>query len=276
VLFCRCTPTSDVVLAPTSWRRVAPGARRQLTVKVYRHQRVADDVSVLQLRLPAGQRVKFRAGQYLEVLLDDGSRRSYSMANAPHENDAVTLHIRHIEGGRFSARVPQLQPGDPLRIELPLGSFSLHEDSGRALVFVAGGTGFAPIKSMLDDMVKRGIRRPVTLFWGARDASGLYLLPAVERWQRMLPGFRFVRALSVAAHAQPGDVFRGRLDAAVLAACPTLVDHALYCCGSPAMVAAVREACIAQRGLAASDFHSDAFVSSGTTEMQPTHGSRSA
>lgn len=260
VLYCMCIPAGDTVLQPVSWHRIDPSARKTFTAKVYRNQRVAEDISILQLRLPAGQRAKFKAGQYLQVLLEDGERRSYSMANPPHESDSITLHIRHVPGGLFSARVPELQPGQLLQLELPLGTFELQEGSERPMVFVAGGTGFAPVKSMLDDLVKRGIRRPATLLWGARRAEHFYLRSAVERWQKMLPGFRFVAALTGEEAPPEGlDAFRGSVPQALAAEFPSLADHELYCCGSPGMVAAVREQAL-QHGLAPQDFHSDVFV----------------
>ena len=134
-----------------------------------------------RLRLPTGQRAKFQAGQYLQILQDDGSARSYSMANPPQENDSVTLHIRHVPGGMFTQRVTQLAPGDLLNLELPFGHVELAPDDLRPIVFVAGGTGFAPVKSLLDDMLKRRVQRDITLIWGAREAGGLYLRAAVER-----------------------------------------------------------------------------------------------
>lgn len=258
VLLCQCEPLADAEIAPTSFRRVDPASRVSLRAKVFRNQRVADDVSILQLRLPAGKRVKFRAGQYLQLALPDGTQRSYSMANPPHESDEITLHVRHVPGGLFTALVPELKPGDMLDIELPFGDFSLREDSERPIVFVAGGTGFSPIKSILDDMARRGVKRQATLFWGARRAEHLYLLSAVERWKRALPAFRFVPAVS---EGEAGErVFCGLVHEAMMAECPTLAGHEVYCCGAPGMVAAVRDAA-AKRGLDRHDFFSDVFVS---------------
>jgi CDP-4-dehydro-6-deoxyglucose reductase/terephthalate 1,2-dioxygenase reductase component len=259
VLYCMCTPASDLVLRPSSWARVDPSARKSFTAKVHSNELAAPDVSLLKLRLPIGQRAKFKAGQYLQILLDDGSTRSYSFANPPQESDGVTLHIRHVAGGRFSAQVAQLAPGDTLQIELPFGHVALGEDETRPLVFVAGGTGFAPVKSILDDLLKRRARRPVTLIWGARDAAGLYLLPAVARWQKQWPDFRFIPALSEGPAQDPSGAFAGRVDQALRASCPDLSGHEVYCCGSPPMVAAVRAAA-AEGGLRPADFHADVFV----------------
>jgi CDP-4-dehydro-6-deoxyglucose reductase/terephthalate 1,2-dioxygenase reductase component len=259
-LFCQCTPRSDLEIAPQTWHRYDPAARKTFTAKVFRNTLAAGDVNVLQLRLPAGQRAKFKAGQYLQVLLPDGSRRSYSMANAPHESDALQLHIRHVPGGAFTQLVPQLKAGDTLQVELPFGNFALREESTAPMLCVVGGTGFAPVKSLLDDLVKKGVQRPITLVWGGRDRGGLYLLAAVERWKKLLPGFSFVPALENAPDAQALEGFHGRVDDAVRAQAADLAGHEVYCCGSPAMVAAVRKACVDERGLDAHHFFSDVFV----------------
>jgi CDP-4-dehydro-6-deoxyglucose reductase/terephthalate 1,2-dioxygenase reductase component len=169
------------------------------------------------------------------------------------------LHIRHVPGGQFTQVVPQLKAGDTLQVELPYGNFELKEESAAPMLCVVGGTGFAPVKSLLDDMVKKGVKRPVTLVWGGRDRSGLYLMAAVERWQKMMPGFTFVPALEDAAQAQDLGGFQGRVDDAVRTRFESLAGYEVYCCGSPPMVAAVRKACD-ERGLDAHHFFSDVFV----------------
>jgi NAD(P)H-flavin reductase/ferredoxin len=270
VLYCMCAPRTDLAIEPVSWHRVDPTARKRFKAKVHRNQLAAPDVSVLQLRLPAGQRAKFHAGQYLQLAVGDGSTRCYSMANAPHESDALTLHIRHVPGGAFSARVPQLQQGELLEIELPFGAVSLDEASTRPIVFVAGGTGFAPVKSILDDMAKRRIERPVTLIWGARRTDGIYLRAALAKWQRQWASFRFVAALSEeTADASDGEAFAGRVDQALAAHCPELAGHELYCCGSPGMVNAVRDMAVQRCGLGAADFHADVFVDGPAVNAAP-------
>lgn len=260
-LFCQCMPASDLEITPASWHRFDPAARKTYTVRVFRNTLAAPDVSVLQLRLPAGQRVKFRAGQYLQVALPDGSRRAYSMANPPHESDAIQLHIRHVPGGRFTQIVPMLKTGDTLQVELPFGNFELREESQAPMLCIVGGTGFAPVKSLLDDMAKKGIRRPVTLVWGSRDRHGIYLPAAVERWRKLWPAFSWLPAVEDGGDAAALGGFHGRVDDAVRAHAPSsLAGHEVYCCGSPVMVAAVRKACVEERGVAAQHFFSDVFV----------------
>ncbi len=259
-LYCQCVALSDVEIVPTAWHKIDPSARKTFEVKVYRNTRAADDVSILQLRLPPGQRAKFKAGQYLQVLLPDGSRRSYSMANPPHESDTLQLHIRHLAGGTFTQIVPGLAAGSMLRVELPFGNFELREASAAPMLCVVGGTGFAPVKSLLDDMVKKAIRRPVTLLWGARDKSSLYLMSAVERWQKVMPGFRFVAAIEDGADAAALGAFHGRVDEALRRDSENLAGHEVYCCGAPPMVAAVKKVCVDELGLEPAHFFSDVFV----------------
>ncbi len=260
-LYCQCVPRSDLEIVPEAWHRFDPSARKTFTVKVFRNTPAAPDVNVLQLRLAAGQRAKFRAGQYLQVALPDGSRRSYSMANPPHASDMLELHIRHVPGGQFTQIVPALKSGDTLQVELPFGNCELREESTAPMLCVVGGTGFAPVKSLLDDMVKKGIRRPVTLVWGGRNRDGLYLPAAVERWKKLWPEFTYLPAVEDAADAQALGGFHGRVDDAVRARGPvSLADWEVYCCGSPVMVAAVRKACVDERGLDPHHFFSDVFV----------------
>lgn len=260
VLFCGCEPSTDLVIQPTSWKRSEDGAPKTFTARVYRNELAAPDVSVLQLRLPAGKKIKFRAGQYLLIRMEDGSSRSYSMANAPHESDGVTLHIRHVPGGYFSSRVSTLKPGDTLDIELPYGHVDLDEQDNRPVVFVAGGTGFAPVKSILDGLLKKKAQRQLALIWGARDPSGLYMQSAVEKWQKFWPDFQFVPAVNTVPTTSDGNsYFVGRADEALACRFNDLNNHIIYICGSPGMVEAVRQTALSC-GASPKDIHTDSFV----------------
>ncbi|WP_177340883.1 terephthalate 1,2-dioxygenase reductase TphA1I [Comamonas thiooxydans] len=262
VLLCGCTAASDIRIHPSSFRRLDPEARKRFTAKVYSNALAAPDVSLLRLRLPAGKRAKFEAGQYLLIHLDDGKSRSYSMANPPHESDGITLHIRHVPGGRFSTLVQQLKSGDTLEIELPFGSIALKPDDSRPLVCVAGGTGFAPIKSVLDDLAKRKVQRDITLIWGARNPSGLYLPSAIDKWRKAWPQFRYIAAITDLSNV-PADAHAGRVDDALRMHFDNLHDHVVHCCGSPALVQSVRTAA-SSMGLLAQDFHADVFATDPT------------
>lgn len=259
VLLCGCTADSDLRIQTNFFRRIDPSARKRFIAKVYSNVLTAPDVSLLRLRLPAGKRAKFEAGQYLLIHLGDGDSRSYSMANPPHESDEVSLHIRHVPNGRFSAIVQQLNPGDSLDIELPFGSMALDSSDNRPLICVAGGTGFAPVKSILDNLVKRRIQRDITLIWGAQNPAGLYLPSAVEKWSKTWKEFRYIPAVSEPLSESAG-IYTGRVDSALRDHCSDLQGSVVHCCGSPGMVNAVRTTALGL-GLSAIDFHADVFAS---------------
>lgn len=263
VLLCCLRPTSDMTIAPRRIEKHEPVVRKTLDMSVYRLTQAAADVSILHLRMPAGVRAKFRAGQYLQVELEDGSRRNYSMANPPHENDSVQLHIRHVPGGKFSEGMLRgLEKGRKLRVELPFGEFSLQDESTRPAILVATGTGFAPLKSIIEDAIKRKLERPLHLYWGARRLEDLYLAGLARKWQAS-GKLTFVPVLS-----EPHEGWSGRsgfVHETVLEDFGSLAGFQAYACGNPAMTNAARET-FTKAGLPEDDFFSDAFVH---TDIRP-------
>ena len=254
-LYCQTRPRSDLEIAPKSIAKADPFAVKTLTARVFRLVRMADDVMLVHLRYPAGQRVRFKAGQYVTVLLDNGETRDFSMANPPRESDGVQLHVRHVSGGAFTSHVFEtLRCGDQLRIQSPHGGFVLRE-SDKPILFVAGSTGFAPIKSIIEDTFAKGIQRDMTLYWGARQRSGLYSdLP--EKWAAQHPRFRYIPVISDAV--EPG--FRhGFVHQAVLEDHPSLADFQAYVCGVPALCRAARKDFRAA-GLPVREFFIDTFT----------------
>ncbi|MHB9834639.1 2Fe-2S iron-sulfur cluster-binding protein [Paraburkholderia terrae] len=259
-LLCCLRPDTDLTIAPRRIEKRDPVARKTLDASVYRITQPAADVSILQLRLPAGVRAKFGAGQYLQIELEDGTRRNYSMANAPHESDSVQLHVRHVPGGRFSEGVlGRIAKGDRLRIELPFGEFTLREGSDRPAVLLATGTGFAPVKSIVEDAIKRRLERPLHLYWGARRAEDLYLPALAQKWHDS-GRVKFVPVLSEADEAWTGR--RGFVHEAVLEDFGSLAGYEVYACGNPSMTSAAHDTFV-KAGLPEDDFFSDAFVHTG-------------
>jgi NAD(P)H-flavin reductase/ferredoxin len=258
VLYCQARPRSDLEIAPKRIGTSAPPARKRISARVFRVHRPAPDVTLLHLRYPPQDRVHFRAGQHLEVTLDDGSRRNYSMAGAPHETDGTILHIRRIPGGRFSATMMDaLQPGDRLEIELPFGEFQLQEDDGRPVILLATGTGMAPVTAMLEDLARRSPDRQVEVYWGVRHEADLYLAGQIAHWRARLPRLRFTPVVSRPGPAWAGRT--GRVHAVLLADHPDPSGNAVYACGSPAMISSARELLIAN-GLPDAAFFAEAFV----------------
>ncbi len=210
---------------PRRWRSVVQGM-----------ERLADDVMGLHLALADGERIAFAAGQYIEIVLDDGQRRAFSFANPPGSNATIELHVRRIPGGRFTTQVfTTMKPGDPIEFEGPLGHFVLR-DSDRPILFVAGATGFAPVKSILEDAFARGVQRPMQLYWGVRDARELYASELVRSWEREHAHFNFVPVVSEAAPTDPWPGRRGNVHEAMLADHPDLSGFEVYACGSVQMV----------------------------------------
>jgi NAD(P)H-flavin reductase/ferredoxin len=256
-LLCCAVPLQDVAVTIDAWAAVS--TLHETSAKVVRMERLAADVMRVWLALPGGERMRFAAGQYLNVILDDGQRRAFSFANPPHDDAQIELHVRRIPGGRFTGHVfDGLRTGDTLRIEGPLGSFRLAA-SERPIFFVAGATGFAPVKSIVEDAFARGIARPMRLYWGVRRLRDLYMLPLAEQWQRDHPQFRVIPVLS---EAQPEDRWQGRtglVHQAMLDDAPDLAGVEVYVCGSVRMVDAAVPALLAH-GLAEQACFSDAFL----------------
>jgi NAD(P)H-flavin reductase/ferredoxin len=255
VLFCNARPRSDLTIEPRSISKADPFARKRTIARVFRLRKLAEDVMLVHLRFPAGIRVKFRAGQHLNMILANGERRDFSMANPPRESDGAQLHIRHVPGGAFTDFVfNELKCGDRLMVEIPFGDFVLR-DSPKPILFVAGSTGFAPISSIIQDMAIKGIARDMTLYWGARRRSGLYSeLPA--RWAAQNPRFKYVPVLS--DEPEPG-IRHNLVHRAVLEDFFSLAGFQAYVCGVPVMTQAARAEFIAA-DLPASEFFADAFV----------------
>lgn len=261
VLTCCATPTSDVVLE--SRQVSAEGALpiKKMPTRVTTMQKVSDDVMVLQLQLPANDTFHYRAGQYIEFLLRDGARRSYSMANAPQGN-SVELHIRHMPGGKFTDHVfGAMKEKEILRVEGPHGSFYLREDSEKPLILLASGTGFAPIKALLEHMLAQGITRKASLYWGGRRPQDIYMDAWVKDFQKQMPTLIYVPVVS---DALPSDQWTGRtgfVHQAVLADFADLSTYQVYACGAPVVVESAKRDFVAQAALPDEEFFADAFTS---------------
>ena len=242
VLLCQAVPASDLLLEAREVASVEDIARRQLRVRVADKWLLAPDVTGLRLLPDEGvPRLRWLPGQYLDVLLDEGRRRPFSIANGPQADGAIELHVRHVAGGGFTSWVADtLQVGDALRIEGPLGTFVAREDSERPMVFVAGGTGFAPVKAIVEHFIELGTRREMDVYWGARQAADLYLREAVQGWADKLPNLRFHPVLSDPEQARSSGLRAGLVHEAVLADHPDLAGHDVYMSGPPAMIDAGR------------------------------------
>jgi len=260
-LFCQARPLGELVIECRTIGAAKDIAVRLLPCRVQKLDKVADDVVIVQLKLPANERLQFLAGQYIDFLLKGGERRSFSMANPPHADELIELHIRHVPGGSFTDHVfAKMKERDILRLEGPLGSFFLREDSTKPIVFVASGTGFAPIKSIIESAFHRKVERPMVLYWGGRRPKDLYLSALAQKWALEHRHFRYV---PVASEARPEDAWSGRsgfVHRAVMQDLPDLSGHQVYACGVPVMIDAARKDFITQCQLPEDEFYADSFT----------------
>lgn len=265
ILTCRATATSDVVLESRQVTGANAFPIKKMPVRVNALEKLSHDVMRVQLQLPAHTAFQFHAGQYLEFILRDGSRRAYSMATPPHvaaNTPAIELHIRHMPGGKFTDHVfGAMKEKEILRAEGPFGSFFLREDSDKPMVFLASGTGFAPIKALLEHMQHKVMTRPVSLYWGGRRPEDLYMDAWLKELSTSMPNLSYVPVIS---DALPEDHWSGRtgyVHQAVLDDFADLSGHEVYACGAPVVVDAARSSYTSQRGLPEECFFADAFTS---------------
>jgi CDP-4-dehydro-6-deoxyglucose reductase len=260
-LFCCAKPLTDLVLEVREVRRAGDIRIRKLPCRVESIDKPAPDVAIVKIKLPANERLQFLAGQYIDVLLKDGRRRSFSLATPPHDDALLELHVRHVPGGFFSDQLfSQFKGREILRFEGPLGTFFLREDSDKPIIFVAGGTGFAPIKGVIEHALHHRIdaTRPIVLYWGVRTMRDLYLPDLPGTWQRSSPNFTYIPVLSEPDAGWPGRT--GFVHQAVLDDFADLSGYQIYVCGGPAMVDAARQTFVETRGLLPAEFFADSFT----------------
>ena len=266
-LFCRARPLSDMVIEAKEIGAAKDIVVKTLPCRVEKLEKRADDVMRVLIKLPANERLQYLAGQYIDFQLKDGKSRSYSLANPPHDDALLELHIRHVPGGLFSGQVfSTLKERDILRLKGPLGSFFIREESDKPMIFIAGGTGFAPIKGMLEHAFAEHTDRELVLYWGVRALKDLYMAELPQQWQAEHPNFSFIPVLS---NPEPGGHWQGRtgfVHEAVLADFADLSGYQVYACGAPVMVDSARDAFTQTRGLPEDEFFADSFVYAADAE----------
>jgi CDP-4-dehydro-6-deoxyglucose reductase len=261
LLLCTARAKTDLVIDAREMLTASDIPVRTMPCRVQRIEKPAADVAVLYLKPPSNERLQFLAGQYIDILMKDGKRRAFSLANAPHDDSLLQLHVRYVAGGAFTEYVfKEMKEKDILRFEGPLGTFCLDEASDKPIVFLASGTGFAPVKAILEHAFSEGCQRDMVLYWGGWSLANLYMRGLPEQWAREHPNFRFVPVLS---DPKPEDDWSGRtgyVHQAVLEDFAGLSDHQVYACGAPVMVESAFKAFTAERGLPEDQFFSDAFT----------------
>ncbi len=254
-LFCCAKPLSDLVIESHEVTTSQEIPVKTLPCRVEKMVKLSADVMALYLKIPATERLQFLAGQYIDILQKEGKPRSFSLANAPHNDELLELHVRNIAGGSFTNHVfNEMKERDILRIKGPLGTFFLHEDTPKPIIFVASGTGFAPVKSIIEHALHIGFKREMHFYWGVRMHSDFYMLDLVKEWEAQ--GIKFTPVVS-------DEAWEGRtgfVHQAVLDDFKDLSGYVVYACGAPVVVEAAHRDFTTQRGLPNNAFYSDAFT----------------
>jgi len=260
-LFCCAIPHSDLVLQAREVVGSGEFPIKKMPTRVNALEKMAPDVMVLTLQLPANETFQYKAGQYLEFLLRDGKRRAYSIATAP-EGGAITLHIRHMPGGLFTDQVfSTMKERDILRFEGPLGTFFVRDDSDKPMVLLASGTGFAPIKAIVEHERASGSKRPMTLYWGGRRPQDLYMDALCRQWAQEIPHFSYVPVVSDALPEENWTGRTGFVHQAVIDDLPDMSGHQVYACGAPIVVESAKRDFVKDCKLPEEEFFADAFTS---------------
>jgi CDP-4-dehydro-6-deoxyglucose reductase len=258
-LFCQARPGSDLTIKIREVDAARDIDIRTLPCRVNKLEHLAHDVIRIYLKIPQSERLQFLAGQYIDVLLKDHAPRAFSIANAPHDDDFIELHIRNVSGGFFSAHVfNQMQEKAMLRIKGPLGTFFLRENSHRPAILIGGGTGFAPLKGILEHAFYTSVSKPLHLFWGVRACRDLYLKELPEQWVQEHDNFSYTPVLSEPLTGDNWDGDTGFVTSSVIRHYPDLSGFDVYMSGPPVMVEA-GHSLFKQHGLDENRFFSDAF-----------------
>lgn len=263
VLLCRAHARSDVSVEIFAAQAPEEVLIKRLPCRIERTERLSHDVQGIYLRLPAAEPFAFQPGQYLDIMLPGGRRRSFSIASPPHDSALLELHVRRVPGGELTeALCTEDARGRLLSIEGPLGHFvyrtprRLASGADAPMLLVGGGTGLAPLKSMIRHVLENSLGRDMTLYWGVRSERDLYAHGLLEEWAARAANFRYTPVLS-----DPSPLWAGRaglVHDAVLADMADLSRHEVYASGPPAMIEAVRRE-FAPHGMAPDRLNFDSF-----------------
>lgn len=259
-IFCVSVAKSDLTLEVKEVSSTDHIDIKILPARVSSMRKLSSDVMELSLTLPATERLAFRAGQYIEFILKDKTRRAFSIANSPSNDKVLELHVRHIQGGKFTEHVfDGMKPKAILRFEGPLGSFYIRDNGNRPLLLIAGGTGFAPIKAMLEQLIEQNDTRPVHLYWGVRSKADLYRNDLAEKWAFQHKHIHYTPVLSEVEQGDPEWQGRtGLVHLVVLDDLTELSEFDVYMAGPPSMISAAKES-FTQRKLPEEQLFSDSF-----------------
>jgi len=259
ILLCQARPQSDLVIEAVELPAGSSIPIRTLPCRLAKLELLCHDVMQMTLKLPQNQTFQYLPGQYIDILLRDGRRRSFSIANAQSAETDLELHVRLVPGGHFTQQVfGSLKERDLLRFQGPFGTFFLRESDPGVTLLVAGGTGLAPIKAMLEAAFASGSTRTFQLFWGVREERDLYGQAMLERWSSRYDNFQYVPVLSDASADSDWSGETGWVHEAVIRRFPDLSRAEVYASGPPPMIEALKSA-VASAGLTEGQLFYDSF-----------------
>lgn len=259
ILCCQARADTDVILKAREVSATKDIPVKTLPARVVHLEKLAHDVMGLWLKIPSTERLQFLAGQYIDILMKDGRERSFSLANAPHDDEYLQLQIRYYDGGAFSELVfKEMKEKSILRIKGPFGNFYLREDSDLPVIFVAGGTGFAPVKGIIEHMIAKQDNRSVYLYWGVRAKRDLYMDELARSWAEQHENIRYIPVLSEPAEQDNWPGKTGFVHDAVVEDFGNFSEVEVYASGPPIMVQSVHDS-FTKRGLPEARLYSDAF-----------------
>ncbi|MFK5985419.1 MAG: CDP-6-deoxy-delta-3,4-glucoseen reductase [Pseudomonadota bacterium] len=257
--FCSCVAESDLEIDIEIIEEVSSIEIKTMPCRIHSLEKISSDVMFMSLKLPAEERLQFLPGQYIDILLVDGKRRSFSLANPPHKDEFLELHLRHVPGGIFTDQVfSSMKEMDILRIEGPHGSFFFKEQSQRPMIFMAGGTGFAPIKAIVEHLIAEKIDRPVYIYWGARNQPDLYMDQLAKQWQLDYPNISYIPVLSDAENDHHWEGKKGFVHQVICDDFDDLSAYDVYACGPPIMISSAQTA-FKDKNMDEEHFYFDSF-----------------
>ena len=266
ILCCQAKAESDLLLKVREISETREIPIKTLPSRVMHMEQLSHDVMGLWLKLPSTERLQFLAGQYIDILMKDGKERSFSLGNAPHEDEYLQLQIRYYDGGIFSEIVfKEMKEKALLRIKGPFGNFFLREDSERHSVFIAGGTGFAPVKGIIEHLIAKGDKRRVSLYWGVRAKRDLYMDELARSWAEEHDHIEYMPVLSEPMEEDNWKGKTGFVHEAILEDIKDFSDIDVYASGPPIMVQSVHKS-FTELGLLEERLYSDAFEFAATSD----------
>lgn len=259
-LFCSAMPKTDLIIEVENVLDPLQTKLQTVSYQIMSAELLTGHVYRVMLQAMTEQPLRYRAGQYIEILCDHEMGRPFSIANAPLGEGEIELHVRYVADNPYLEEVmAAITARGQMQLRGPFGHCLYHREPALPTIFLAAGTGFAPIKAIIEQALSEGVTQPMYLYWGARTQDDLYLHELAQQWEKYIPQFHYIPVLSASL---PSDHWQGRtgwVHHAALADHENFADFQVYAAGPAAMVYAAYEA-LQARGLKKARMYSDALL----------------